>query len=271
MNYPYNITDHSISVFFEGKLYTISSSDGKYEPLKKLLIEGRHDRDLIDDALNVAKKIERVTSGDVVVCDNEVLYRGEPVHGVLVDKLLRMLDEGADVKPWVRFLDNLMKNPSFKSRKELYGFLETWNAPITSDGHFIAFKMVNRDYTDNRTGKLDNSIGRVVNMPRDAVDDDSRNTCSYGLHVCSPGYLNQTSFGPVTLALKVNPRDVVSIPVDYNNTKMRVCQYEVVADVSGGFDYSGEVVDEYDHDDDIYFDDADDENDWPYDENDWPF
>jgi len=29
--------------------------------------------------------------------------------------------------------------------------------------------------------------------------------------------------------VKVNPKDVVSVPVDYNNTKMRVCRYEVIS------------------------------------------
>ena len=31
--------------------------------------------------------------------------------------------------------------------------------------------------------------------------------------------------------LKINPRDVVSIPTDYNNTKGRTCRYEVVGEV----------------------------------------
>ncbi|EFW4639850.1 helix-turn-helix domain-containing protein, partial [Shigella flexneri] len=34
---------------------------------------------------------------------------------------------------------------------------------------------------------------------------------------------------------KVHPRDVVSIPIDYNDAKMRTCQYEVVEDVTEQF------------------------------------
>ena len=32
--------------------------------------------------------------------------------------------------------------------------------------------------------------------------------------------------------MKVNPADVVSIPTDYNNTKARVCQYEVIGELT---------------------------------------
>ena len=32
------------------------------------------------------------------------------------------------------------------------------------------------------------------------------------------------------MLVKVDPADVVSIPVDYNNTKMRCCRYEVIGE-----------------------------------------
>jgi len=31
--------------------------------------------------------------------------------------------------------------------------------------------------------------------------------------------------------VKVNPKDVVSVPYDYNYSKMRVCEYEVLREV----------------------------------------
>jgi Ran GTPase-activating protein (RanGAP) involved in mRNA processing and transport len=34
------------------------------------------------------------------------------------------------------------------------------------------------------------------------------------------------------LEVKVNPRDVVAVPVDYNNAKMRVCEYVVLSVVT---------------------------------------
>ena len=64
------------------------------------------------------------------------------------------------------------------------------------------------------------------------VDDNQNNTCSSGLHFCSQEYLS--SFGDSssrTMILKINPRDVVSIPTDYNNSKGRACRYEVIGEL----------------------------------------
>jgi hypothetical protein len=33
------------------------------------------------------------------------------------------------------------------------------------------------------------------------------------------------------MILKINPRDVVSIPVDYNDSKGRCCRYEVIGEL----------------------------------------
>ena len=130
----------------------------------------------------------------------------------------------------VNFMDNLYQNPSKRAVDELYGFLEKGNLPITPDGHFLAYKKVREDYKDCHSGTMDNSIGQVVEMERYNVDDNKDNTCSTGLHFCSKDYLN--SFGGArTVIVKINPRDVVSIPSDYNQTKGRACRYEVVGEI----------------------------------------
>ena len=46
------------------------------------------------------------------------------------------------------------------------------------------------------------------------------------LHVGSMGYVGTFGgSGSVVLECLVNPRNVVSVPTDYHNTKMRVCEY----------------------------------------------
>jgi hypothetical protein len=123
-----------------------------------------------------------------------------------------------------------MDNPSYRSVQELYGFLEKNNLPITPDGYFLAYKRVRDDYTDCHTGTMDNSIGKTVSMERNQVDDDQNNTCSQGLHFCSQGYLKHFG-GARTIIVKINPRDVVSIPTDYDNSKGRACKYQVIGEV----------------------------------------
>ena len=77
---------------------------------------------------------------------------------------------------------------------------------------------------------MDNSLGATVEMERNRVDDDKDRTCSTGLHFCSRDYLDH--FGGERLVIvKINPRDVVSIPSDYNDSKGRACRYEVVDEI----------------------------------------
>jgi hypothetical protein len=89
-------------------------------------------------------------------------------------------------------------------------------------------------------------------MNRQDVDDNCNNTCSTGLHFCSLNYLGSFgSSGDPVVILKIDPKDVVSIPVDYNNTKGRCCKYEVVGlytqplTASVETAYSDDINDEY--------------------------
>jgi hypothetical protein len=84
------------------------------------------------------------------------------------------------------------------------------------------------------SGTIDNSVGQVVEMDRNLVDDDPNSHCSTGLHFCSESYLGHFgNSGDPVMILKINPADVVSIPTDYNGAKGRCMRYEVVAQVSG--------------------------------------
>jgi hypothetical protein len=171
------------------------------------------------------------------------------------------------------FLANLQNNPSYRAVTELYGFLEKGKLPITEDGYFLAYKRVRNDYTDCHTGTMSNAIGTVVEMARNQVNEDPKQTCSYGLHFCSRDYLQHfgTDSGNRTVILKINPADVVAIPADYNDTKGRCCSYEVIgelehkneAPLEGAFRPSDKYqapVDDYEDDfEDDFEDEFDDE------------
>jgi hypothetical protein len=141
-----------------------------------------------------------------------------------------MLQDGFSVEPLVLFMENIMLNPSARAVNELYGFLERNNLPITPDGYFLAYKKVRDSYLDCYSGTIDNSVGQTPSMQRNKVDDDKDRTCSYGLHFCSKEYLRSFG-GSRTMILKINPRDVVSIPTDYNFSKGRACAYEVIGEL----------------------------------------
>lgn len=194
------------------------------------------DEDEIVNIMQLAVKTAKYLEGEVQVIDGEVFYGSERITGALVDRILQCMAEDIDPSSLLNFLENLMENPSKQSREELYLFLEACgDLPITEDGRFIAYKWVRDNYLDVHSGKFDNSIGQVVKMNRRDVNDDRRQTCSAGLHVCSSKY---SKFGDRLMLVAVNPKDVVSVPNDYDNGKMRVCEYEVVGEIEAA-EYEG--------------------------------
>ena len=173
----------------------------------------------------------------------EVLFEGEPVPSALAFRVVECVRNGANPQNLLNFFTLLRQNTSMRNIEDLYAFCEKHMFAITGDGHLLLYKKVNADYTDCYTGKFDNTPGQTVTMPRNKVDDDPNNTCSKGLHVCGKEYLQH--FGGARIVLvKVNPKDIVSIPRDYNHAKMRTCCYQVLKDVTGEQDREWDFANE---------------------------
>jgi acyl carrier protein len=233
-------TSTGMSLFIGNKPYTIDEHHQNYELVKAALREKRWND--IPDLINVAKAVKAYveatlqgTSDLKVDLDSSmVTFRGEEVHGVLVSRILDMAADQFDVTPMALFLANLYDNPSNKAVEQLYGWMEANGITITEDGYLLAFKRVQDDFTSFYDSKTDNSIGTTPSLPRNKVDDRSDVTCSHGLHFCSQAYLPSYHGGRgKVLLLKINPRDVVSIPTDYGNAKGRACAYLVLDELKG--------------------------------------
>lgn len=224
--------DDSLSLSIANKAYNVDASHNNWDAILTALRASQFDS--IPGLINIAKAIQQyvgLSNIEVNVDYGTITYAGTPLHGVIVDRIMQMCEDGFNIAPMLAFLDNLMDNPSKRAVDELYGFLQYGKLPITEDGHFIAYKRVRNDYKSVYDGKTDNSIGTKLSMPRNLVNENSEQTCSDGLHFCSHEYLKSFS-GERIIVLKVNPRDVVSIPADYNNTKGRACGYEVIGELS---------------------------------------
>lgn len=225
---------HITLVFDDGNSETVYSTNQNYAAVCTAVKEKDWEK-----AELLAKPVEAVKIlikgiDKVAVESGCITYDGTPLHNSLTKRMLQMHDEGFDIQPLALFLENLMDNPSYRAVNELYGFLENSDLPITEDGHFLAYKRIGEDFKDLHTRKLDNSIGSVVEMRRNTVDEDKNRTCSSGLHFCARRYL--PSFGSHSsenkvIMVKINPRDVVAIPTDYNNAKGRTCRYQVVKEL----------------------------------------
>jgi hypothetical protein len=223
------ITDHNITVNYEGQTHIVPRTD----PLADRLIKAVKEKKLeqIPGLVSAAQRIEKFSKGNFQVVDGEILINGIPAPKVLGDKIVRFSDEGLPFQPLVKFAENLQSNPSFRAVNELYQFLEKNNHPITENGNFIAYKRVRSDFKDIYTGTMDNSVGKTVSMPRNMVNEDPTQTCSYGLHAANWDYAHNIyshAANDIMLELEINPADVVAVPVDYDQAKMRVCKYKVL-------------------------------------------
>lgn len=188
------------------------------------------------NVMGIKSQIESKTSGVFTMKNGGVILKGTSigVPEVIMKKLQELEQAKEPILPLLRFWRKLSSNPSENSRKDLYEFMTKNNIPITEDGDIVTEKGVNQkkdsfpgDLVDARTGTFDNSIGAYVSMPREKVNADSNQTCSHGLHVASPDYVRNVYSSNILVECIVNPRDVVSVPKDYNATKMRVCAYRV--------------------------------------------
>jgi hypothetical protein len=230
MAHSYLIQGKNIVVVIDNRPYTITSTHIGYEKLKQAIKDS--DWDIVKQVVDPAKEILNYGKGLVAVQGSKVFYKDREMVGVITQRLIDMYQEGFPVEPLILFMENLMQNPSKRAVEELYTFLEKGKLPITPDGHFLAYKKVRKDFLDIHSGTMLNAPGQVVEMERNAVDDDQNRTCSAGLHFCSKDYLDHFgSSDSRTVILKINPADVVSIPADYNATKGRACRYEVIGEL----------------------------------------
>lgn len=228
MSYPYLIQGSNITVVIGNKPHTISKTHITYQ--KVLDAIKASDWELVKDTIEPKKVVLNYGKGNVSVQGETLYWKGEVLNTGLAVRMIAMLQEGFPIEPMVNFMENLYKNPSRRAVTELYGFLEKNNLPITPDGHFLAYKKVRDNYFDVHSGTMDNSVGKVLEMERNAVDDDKDRTCSTGLHFCAQSYLKHFG-GERIVIVKINPADVVSIPSDYNDAKGRACRYEVVGEI----------------------------------------
>jgi hypothetical protein len=229
----YIVTDESITAVIGGKAHTLRRDHANARLVIEAIARGDNEAD-IEKLMDVQQAISAYLGDNVEVRDGSVHHRGEPVDEVISKRILDFMSNNLPVAPLTRFLENLYNNPSRNSRTQLYKFLEHEHLPITEDGHFLAYKSVQPDYTDHHTGKFSNTVGSVLSIQRRDVDDNPDNGCSYGFHAGSLEYA--TTFGGSdrkVMIVKINPADVVSVPNDCECQKLRTARYEVVAHYTG--------------------------------------
>ena len=258
------IPGETLSVFLKGKQFTIYASDSKFESAVKAFTENNQEELYL--VLNPAQVFKSLYAKyeQVEVKDGNVYVSGDPISNIIAERILQFLAQGVDCLPVFKFITKLNLNPSSRAVNELYTFLEHKFLPLTGSGNFLAYKALRSDFTDVHTGKFDNSVGNVLEMPRNKVDDNKEVGCSYGFHAGTLEYAR--GFRPCSgklVLVEINPADVVSIPTDCECQKLRTCKYKVVAEYEVPLEdlsYESRFTTEYDDDVDREWDDDEDDN-----------
>lgn len=215
-----------------GENISVNKQNENYQNVLDALMEENFEEAI---RMSSAKKMIEYGFGNVKVTQNCVSFKGRNIDLGIAKFLIERLRSGDEeqVVRLSKFLNNLMENPSYKSVQQLYPFLKHNDIVIDAKGYVECWKVVRKDYKDCHSGTFDNSVGKVVEMDRNQVEDDPNKLCSAGLHVCAKSYIPSfISSGNRVMKIRVHPRDFVSVPTDYKFTKCRICRYEVLADVT---------------------------------------
>ncbi|QIN94105.1 RIIB lysis inhibitor [Streptomyces phage Wakanda] len=270
MSVKYNLVGNgdeaNITVVVGGEMYVATGTHANFDSiLDKARAGDTSVVDLFDISKTAEKRFERL-SERVTVANGRIYFDGEEVDNALTTQVLRFIDSGVeDFGPLVAFFEKVMTNPNEHSREQLYRWLQRYEFTITDEGDFIAYKGVRTVEDEHKyesisrgkaisngvefDGAIPNPLGAVVEMPRGKVQHDPSVGCHTGLHAGTWSYASGFAQGAV-LTVVINPRDVVSVPTDCEDQKLRVCRYTVqeVTEVK----YSAPVVSFDDEDDEDY-------------------
>lgn len=236
----------SITAFIGGEMYTANTNHKNWEQIVAgIVADDESVVRLFDASEAVATRFERLTDR-VSVKNGKVYFDGDVINNAVTEQILKFLEADEDFMPLVNFLDKVSTNPEPHSREQLYNWVAARpSITITDDGDLVAYKglfseedekgtlyrsshsgtaIVNGELFENQ--QIPQRIGDTVEMPRSSVEHNPYQGCSTGLHAGTFDY--SRSYGDSHVKVAINPRDVVSVPTEHNEAKIRVCRYVVI-------------------------------------------
>jgi hypothetical protein len=252
-----------IFLLLDGKEYSINAGNSSFS--KALEAYNAKDWESFIYIVNPEIRLKSLYASyeGIEVKDGNLYVFGDPIHSTIAKRVISFIEHGLDCVHLFKFILKLNMNPSKRAVDELYTFLEHRALPVTDNGNFLAYKAVRADYTDKYSGKFQNTIDSVLEMPRNKVDDNKENGCSYGFHAGSVDYAKDFMDRDGHLMLvEINPADVVSIPTDCQFQKLRTCKYKVVGEYEIDLNdpvYASRFQTDQDDDVDVWNDEDDDD------------
>lgn len=232
-------TAELLTIIHNGQIHKYRIPDNMHIILP-LLMNGE-----FDNALNIINNkeylIEVLTNG-IVKCDTDS-GKFKIGHDILPDSVQSIIDrfvkEKKPIDPLLNLCTRLQNLPESMTDREknitktsVFDYLVNSSIHLLDNGCFIGYKAVESNYKDKHSGKFDNTPGNIVSMNRNLCTVDRNTACASGLHVGTLKYVTENYHDGKIVEVMVDPKDVVSVPFDYKNQKMRCCRYKVIRDVT---------------------------------------
>lgn len=241
------ISENNIVIFMtNGGMKTVSKT---HKSFKKISAHLKNQE--FQDAFDLIEKIShvKIKTKPIFTVKNDVgYYKNEKLPKSITKILQRFLDNNISPTAVINFWNRLKKNPREFARNELMLFLEHTGIPLCEDGTFITYKVIRDNYMDCHTESINNKPGAKIPRMDVAAVEHNRELCNAkGYHVAAWSYLSTMGYYPESghrrlVECKVDPKDVVSIPNDYSNAKMRVTYYEIIREITGQKEENKEVL-----------------------------
>jgi len=211
---------------WKGKSHTVKKGAPNFQHLRDAVVSERWED--IEGHLSVKKSLESWARGEFTVKDGKFYLGDDALPEELNERIGEMAAKNEDPISVLNFYKRLKKNPSYRSVNQLWRFMKHRGIPLTKAGTFLAYKGVRSDYKDVHSGTFLNTPGSIMQMDRNKVSDDPNTACHEGFHVGALEYARSFSPGGRVVVCEVDPEDVVCVPYDSSDQKMRVCRYKVL-------------------------------------------
>lgn len=287
INYILNSTNNTLNVIVKGKPVTIHkyTNEDRYNKVLELIKDNDEEAiiKLFDVVTQVSNKLGVTITKEGLVTYINKEGQVEQLPSSLNKTLIAMYEQDeSSITPLINFWEKVRLNPSYRVNRCLFDFIEANNIVINEKGNLIMYKIVARTnnpevFLDLYTRKIEQRFNIEIRVNKNQVDDNINVTCSQGLHCCSwqylPHYGSAVSGHDAILLCEVDPTDIVAIPRDYNNSKIRTCAYTPLSEYTydqGEIDkvlyrgYNTELLGDYDgdcdlEDEDYLYEDSDDD------------
>ena len=225
----------------QGILYTMYAGTEKLVYQATTMVESKYILGLIEekDVEGIKKYIRPMTKLEELGITYDEAEKTFNLKGIklntkfhnLILKGYEELKQGKNdtVVGLTNMIHNLNKANRLDKLDQLYEFLKHNDIKILSNGFFVGYKYVSQlednVYVDSFSKTIEQNKGDYVYTHENGVNPDPKQVCSNGLHVGSWDYVQYNAF---IAQVVVNPLDVVSVPNDYNGSKLRCKGYYIL-------------------------------------------